>query len=93
MIEKYIIEFIGTLIFVIVILSTGNPIAIAVTLLSMIYLGGAISGGNFNPAVSLSNYLNNKMSGIELTMFISLQLLAGYLGYKIYKLYYENITK
>ena len=40
----YVVEFIGTFLFLSVILSNGkNPIAIAVALLAAIYFGGAIS--------------------------------------------------
>ena len=48
----YLVEFIGTFVFLSVILRVGQPIPIAVALLSAIYFGGSISGGHFNPAVS-----------------------------------------
>ena len=51
--NKYLVEFIGTLLFVYVILATGNPLAIGATLSLVILIAGPISGGHINPAVSI----------------------------------------
>ena len=51
--NKYLVEFLGTLFFLYVILATGNALAIGAALAIAILVGGAISGGNFNPAVSV----------------------------------------
>ena len=51
-IAKYLVEFIGTAIFLYVIIGTGNWLAIGLTLGIVILIGGPISGGNFNPAVT-----------------------------------------
>jgi len=53
MMNKYLVEFLGTLFFLYVILATGNALAIGAALAIAILVGGAISGGNFNPAVSV----------------------------------------
>ena len=44
--NKYIVEFLGTLFFVFIILSVGNPLAIGSALAIVIILGGNISGGH-----------------------------------------------
>jgi glycerol uptake facilitator-like aquaporin len=38
--------------------SGGNPIAVAFTLFSCILIGGPITGGHFNPAVSTGYFLS-----------------------------------
>ena len=51
--NKYVVEFLGTLFFLYVILATGQALAIGLALTVAIMVGGKISGGNFNPAVSV----------------------------------------
>jgi aquaporin Z len=58
--RKYIVEFIGTffLVFTVCTAVLGGsviaPVAIGAVLMTMIFAGGHISGGHFNPAVSLA---------------------------------------
>ena len=59
---KLFVEFLGTFVFLSVILGTGEAIPIGVALVAVIFLGGKYSGGNFNPAVSFMSYLNDKLS-------------------------------
>jgi aquaporin Z len=58
---KFVMEFMGTFVFLSVILGVGEPIPIALALLVAIYFGGAVSGGHFNPAVSFMMWMNNKV--------------------------------
>ena len=66
--KNYLVEFIGTFFLVLVIgltvISPGAgamaPLAIGFTLMVMIYAGGPISGGHFNPAVTLAAFLRGK---------------------------------
>lgn len=65
--RKYVTEFIGTLGLVFTIGAvawTGaalGPVAIGVVLMVMVYAGGHISGGHYNPAVTLGVYLRGKL--------------------------------
>ena len=53
-------EMIGTALFIYCILvSHGNPLAVAIGLLSSIIIFGGITGGHFNPAVSIGVYIAN----------------------------------
>ena len=45
--NKYLVEFLGTLFFLYVILATGNALAIGAALAVAIWVGGNISGGNY----------------------------------------------
>lgn len=56
---------------------SGDPLAIAAVLGIMIYAGAYISGGHFNPAVSLAIWRLGKLSGDELTKYVSSQMLGG----------------
>lgn len=88
-ISKFIVELIGTFFFISVILSTINnkislgplaPISIVVALLAVIYFGGSISGGHFNPAVSISMFLKNQINFTLLIGYIIFQIIGGCLA-------------
>jgi aquaporin Z len=58
---KLLTEFIGTCFFILVILMSRDPIAIGGTLMVMVYMGGHVSGGHYNPAVTLGFVLRGRM--------------------------------
>ena len=68
--NKYLVEFLGTLFFLYVILATGNAMAIGAALALVILVGGPISGGNFNPAVSVMMVAAGKLQNKELLPYI-----------------------
>ncbi len=84
-IEKYLVEFIGTTFFLYVIISTGNALAIGAALALAIFVGGSISGGNFNPAVSVMMIAAGKLKPNEGICYIIAQLLGGMLALALYK--------
>ena len=52
--NRYLVEYLGSVFFIYVIVATGNWLAIGAALAVAVLLGGPISGGNFNPAVSIT---------------------------------------
>ena len=84
--EKYLVEFIGTFFFLYVIISTGgNAIAIGSALALAIFLGGKISGGNFNPAVTIMMAAAKKMPTTQVLPYILAQVAGGLLALELYK--------
>lgn len=83
---KYLVELIGTFIFLSVILITGEAIPIGLTLAAMIYWGGKISGGAFNPAVTLALYLNKKLNTVQLFGYMIAQFIGAVLAFYFFKL-------
>jgi glycerol uptake facilitator-like aquaporin len=81
MILEFFTEFIGTFIFLSVILKTGDALAIGIALASVIYFGGKVSGGNYNPAVSFMMLLSNKININKFMAFVIAQLLGGTAAY------------
>ncbi len=65
--KSYLTEFIGTFFLVLTVCltaPTGNPLAplaIGASLMIMVYMGGHISGGHYNPAVSLAAALRGAL--------------------------------
>ncbi len=75
--QKYLVEFIGTLFFLFVVLSTGHPLAIVAALFIAISLGGKISGGHFNPAISTMMTFAGKLPKKDLPAYLLAQILGG----------------
>ena len=78
------VEFIGTLFFMYVIIATGNPLAIGGALALAAYLGGPISGGNFNPAGTIMMVMSGKQAKETLIPYILVQIAAAILALEIY---------
>ena len=86
MLNKFLVEFLGTLFFVFVIFATGNYLAIGAALAVAILLGGAISGGAFNPAVSIAMMYAGKMPRSDLIPYIVAQIAGGLAGFELFKM-------
>lgn len=78
--KKLIIEFIGTMFLVLTVAVSGNPLAIASVLMVMIYMGGHISGGHYNPAVTLAVMLRGKIAVAEAAQYWIVQIAGGLFG-------------
>jgi glycerol uptake facilitator-like aquaporin len=83
--NKYLVEYLGTVFFLYVILATGNALAIGAALAVAIMIGGNISGGNFNPAVSVMMAAAGKLKRNDLLPYIVAQVLGGLTALEIYK--------
>ena len=81
-----LIEFIGTFFFLYVILATGSPLAIGAALAAAIYVGGSISGGNFNPAVTIMMIAAKKQSIDTALPYIVAQVAGGLAALALYQL-------
>jgi aquaporin Z len=82
--RKYITEFIGTFFLVLTVGLTvlGEsplaPLAIGSSLMVMVYMGGHVSGGHYNPAVSLAVLLRGKMASAgEFAMYVVSQCVGA----------------
>lgn len=82
--KKYIVEFIGTFFLVLTIGASVRsgaplaPLAIGSVLMVMIFSGGHISGGHFNPAVTVAVWLRGRMQARDVVPYWIFQLLAGF---------------
>jgi len=82
---KYLVECTGTAFLVYVILSTGNPLAAGAALALIMLLGMGISGGNFNPAVSIAMASSGALSTSELVPYLVAQSFGGLIAVELYK--------
>jgi aquaporin Z len=81
--RKLVVEFIGTLFLVLTVgasVLTGTalaPVAIGAALMVMVYAGGHISGGHYNPAVTVAALVRGRISAGEAAGYWLTQLVAG----------------
>lgn len=83
--RKLAVEFIGMFIFVFTVGMATNeagagtlaPLAIGSILMVMVFAGGHVSGGHFNPAVSTAVFLRGRMAAIEYGTYIVTQFVAA----------------
>ena len=85
MLQKYLVEFLGSLFFIYVILATGSPIAIGAALALDIIVGGPVSGGNFNPAVTIVMAAARKMPLSDVAPYIISQIAGGMVALELFK--------
>jgi aquaporin Z len=83
--NKFVVEFLGTLFFLYVILATGKALPIGLALAIAIMIGGKISGGNFNPAVSVMMAAAGKLPIQDLLPYIVAQVAGGLTALELYK--------
>lgn len=83
--KKYAVEFIGTFFFVLTVGLTvidpgagiAAPLAIGSVLMVMVYAGGHISGGHYNPAVTLAVWLRGRCPAPDVPFYMIAQWLAA----------------
>jgi glycerol uptake facilitator-like aquaporin len=82
----YVVEFLGTFLFLSVIVATGQPVLIALALLLVILLGGGVSGGHYNPAVSIMFWAKGSLTAKDLAGYVTAQTLGGLGALTVYNL-------
>jgi aquaporin Z len=86
--KKYLVEAIGTFFLVFTVGSTVvppgvglfAPLAIGASLMVMVFAGGHVSGGHFNPAVSLAVWMRGKLSTGDLLPYWLAQFAAAFVA-------------
>jgi aquaporin Z len=83
--RKLTVEFIGMFIFMFTVGMATNkagagalaPLAIGSVLMVMVFAGGHVSGGHFNPAVSAAVFLRGRMASNEFGAYLVVQFVAA----------------
>jgi aquaporin Z len=91
--NKYLAEFIGTFFLVLTVGCTviGHgagpfaPLAIGSALMVMIFAGGHISGGHFNPAITLGVWLRGKCEARVVAPYMTFQIMGGVLAALVFR--------
>lgn len=79
--KKYLMEFIGTFFLTLTIAFTsGSPLAVGAVLIALVYMGGDISGGHYNPAVTLGAFVNKAAKFKDGVVYLIIQVLGAALA-------------
>jgi aquaporin Z len=84
--RKYVVELIGTFFLVFTVGATAftssalAPLAVGSALMVMVYAGGHISGGHYNPAVTLAALVRGRIDAVDAVGYWVAQLVAGVLA-------------
>lgn len=91
--KKYLVEMIGAFFLVLTVASTclpdSNgviaPLAIGSVLMVMVYAGGHISGGHYNPAVSLAAAIRGALEWKQFVPYALAQIIGGAVAVYLFK--------
>ena len=84
--KSYFVEFIGTTIYMFVILGYGNPIAIGATLTILMYISNYLSFENaFNPATAIGLYLKKILSLQDVILYSVIEIVAVIFAFYLIK--------
>jgi len=84
--KHYVMELIGTFFLTVAISFTGNPLAIGLMFMAMIYMGQSVSGGHYNPAITLAVYLRGKMKSNLVLGYMISQLFGALLAVLLFNM-------
>tara|TARA_Y100000996_G_scaffold400517_1_gene370576 strand:+ start:800 stop:1066 length:267 start_codon:yes stop_codon:yes gene_type:complete len=83
--DKYLVEFFGTMLIVFVYLVTGDALATGAAVAVAILLASKVSTGNFNPVITLVMGAAGKQSSNETFPYIMSQFLGGLVALELSK--------
>ncbi len=85
--RKYLMELLGTFFLMLAVslvilesMTTLGPVAIGLTLMVFVYAGGAISGGHYNPAVTLAAWIRGAIAAREVVPYMAAQLIGAFVA-------------
>src|SRR6267154_1271497 len=86
--KKYLVEFIGTFFLAMTVgmtvIGAGAgalaPVAIGSALMIMVYAGGHVSGGHYNPAVTLAVWLRGRCAAKDVPLYWIAQIAGAFAG-------------
>lgn len=98
--KKYIVELIGTFFLVLTIACTSllegdgviAPLAIGSILMVMVYAGGHISGGHYNPAVSLAAAIRGALKWTQFIPYAVSQIIGAMLAVCIFNFIANDVV-
>tara|TARA_B100000900_G_C20487798_1_gene678231 strand:+ start:726 stop:986 length:261 start_codon:yes stop_codon:yes gene_type:complete len=83
--NNLLVEFLGSAFIIFIVLALGDPLAIGVALTLAILISKDISGGHFNPIVTLAMTMVGKTSMKNLAPYILAQTFGGLTALELFR--------
>lgn len=75
--KRYLAELVGTFFLTMAASFTGEPLAIGLMFMAMVYMVGPISGAHVNPAVSLAQWIRGRLDAMHLAGYVIAQIIGA----------------
>jgi len=85
LLRAYLAEFLAALVFMYVILETGNSLAIGATLALVRILAAPVSGGHINPLISIALATGDYFPYVEVIPYAVAQILGGIVAVHVFR--------
>lgn len=85
LLNKYLVEFLGSIFFVYIVLATGNPLAIGAAFALAVVMTKNISGGFINPMITITMAAAGQITNVEILPYCIAQILGGLVALELYK--------
>ncbi len=89
--RQYLMELIGTFFLTLAVSITGNPIAVGIMFMAMYYVGESVSGGYYNPALSVAAWMRGVLAVEEMLIYAGVQSIGACLGVWLFRALTNNV--
>ena len=89
--RHYVMELIGTFFLTLAVCITGNPIAIGLMFMAMYYIGEGVSGGYYNPALTVAAWMRGVLSVEDLLIYSGVQVIGAFFGVWLFRALTGNV--
>jgi aquaporin Z len=89
--RQYLMELIGTFLLTMAISFSGDPTVIGLMFMAIIYLGAHVSGGNYNPAVTIAAAIRRELKVRAAFIYMVMQLIGACIALWLYTMVTDNM--
>ncbi len=89
--RQYVMELIGTFFLILAVSITGVPIAVGLMFMAMYYIGEGVSGGYFNPALTVAAWMRGVLPVEEMLIYAGVQSVGAFLGVWLFRALTNNV--
>lgn len=90
--RQYLMELIGTFFITLAVcIGTGGPLAVGLMFMAMYYVGEGVSGGYFNPTLSIAAWMRGVLAVEEMLIYAGVQSIGAFFGVWLFRALTNNI--